>query len=232
MFWLGLGFEMKKLTALQERRIIITINEPIIDIAKEFNTSTAMIHQLRLKFCKPKKKMMPIKGKARRNIKGFKKILLNKQTKPLITVINEQPKKNKRFKIKGMKHISTFKWGYWVRQYRDRKVIIGKIFKFSNYTIKANCLKDAEEWRDYNIIKADFSRPLREEPMAANKLQIAGVYKICICRKHQETPYFRAFWSEYGKQKTKYFNINKYGKQEALKMAVACRDEAVQRLNI
>jgi hypothetical protein len=221
---------MKNLTALQERRIIVTINEPIEEIAKELNTSTAIIHQLRLKLCNPKKKLIPVKSKKRRNKAGFKHLFANKTPKIQPVKIKKTINKVKPM-IQGMKYISTLEWGYWIRQYKCKKVSIGKTFRFSNYSNTEDCLIAAQIWRNNNIVEADFSRPLRKEPMPSNKLQIAGVYKTVIYRKDQETPYFRAFWTKNKKQRTKYFNIDKYGKKKALELAVTCRNEAVQRIN-
>jgi hypothetical protein len=73
--------------------------------------------------------------------------------------------------------------------------------------------------------------PLRTKPTKYNKLQIVGVCECTLIRKHQKTPYYIAYWNQNGKRKTGYFNIDKLGKDEALRQAKACRMAAQERVN-
>jgi len=260
---------LNKLTALQERRIIISVNDSIVNIANEFNTTSENINKYRKELCSD---YIPVEIKTKSNKQHVKteritKNTINKKKKPSNKISKQKTKKKKvvksivkkhnpkvkikkkklqkiklpmrsipiisktEFKSHNTKYISLMDWGFCVRKYKKRKTIVQKSFRYSHYKTALDCLYAAMEWRDLNLVSADFSRPLKTKPMPSNKLQIAGVYKTFIYRKYQKTEYYRAFWTEDKKQKCRYFNIDRLGKKEALKLAVACRNEAVQRIN-
>jgi len=220
-----------EITPLQERRIIVSVNDPIENIAKEFKTTIENINQYRKEFC-PNYEPINIKPKPEyktpkyeRKKRNSRKRHIRKKKRLIEKIPYEVLKKH------NLKYISIMDWGFWVRQYKNRKVIIGKTFRYSHYKTALDCIYAAMEWRKANLINPDFSRHLRKKPMPSNKLQIAGVYKTFIYHKTQKTEYYRAFWTDEGKQKCKYFNIDRLGKKEALRLAVSCRSEAVERIN-
>lgn len=65
-----------------------------------------------------------------------------------------------------------------------------------------------------------------------NTIGYAGVKHERFPRKNGTvTEYYRAYWEEGGKPTSKGFNINKLGRELAFNLAVACREEAIARLN-
>lgn len=51
-------------------------------------------------------------------------------------------------------------------------------------------------------------------------------------REFEEGDYYVAFWRENGKQSERSFSVNKYGREEAFKMACENRQKEIDRLNL
>lgn len=54
----------------------------------------------------------------------------------------------------------------------------------------------------------------------------SGVTGVRLCGGR-----YSAFWSQGGRQSTKSFSVNKYGEEEAFRLACQAREEAIKRLN-
>ena len=134
-------------------------------------------------------------------------------------------------KNKELKHISIMPWGYWVRFYKDRRAIVARMFKFKDYSSKIKCLNAAQKWRDNNKPPSTvFINSFADEPNRFNKLQILGVCIYAMPRKTSFTYYARAYWSENGKNHSKYFSMTKYGKEKAIELAKEFREQKLNEI--
>ncbi|MCL4551301.1 MAG: AP2 domain-containing protein [Bacteroidetes bacterium] len=126
--------------------------------------------------------------------------------------------------------------GYEVR-IRKRNVNIHKFFRDTSYKNKNAALEEACRYRDKvlkenpPLTRAEFSNI----PRKITNSGIVGVTLItAIDRRKKKTYYYdywKAWWSpKPGIHKAKMFSVNKYGYDEALRLAMKTREEGLKQM--
>lgn len=126
--------------------------------------------------------------------------------------------------------------GYEVR-IRKRNVNIQKFFSDANFKSKAEALEEARKYRDKALkenpplTRAEFSNI----PRKVTDSGIVGVSLITTIDRRKKKTYYYDYWKAWwspkpGVHKTKIFSVNKYGYNEALKLAKKTREEGLKQM--
>ncbi len=131
-----------------------------------------------------------------------------------------------------MKHITLMPWGYWIRYYKGKSVVLAKMYKFKDFPTKEECLAAAQKWRDENKPPNMYSQKykMKRDPSPNNKLGIKGVYIEERKRMNGVTSYAIGIWTDKCKTRKKHFSINKYGRDEAIRLAKEYRDREEKKV--
>ena len=128
---------------------------------------------------------------------------------------------------------ATISGGYLVRVTRRRKLST-KLFCDKEYGGKRKALLAAKKYRDKleKTLKSYSAKELARKPRANNTSGIAGV-RLALERdtrweSEPEYEYWVAQWSpEKGVRRTRRFSVDKYGYDEAYRLAVKARKKGV-----
>lgn len=149
-------------------------------------------------------------------------------------------KKKRPKSMKGISRIDTDDThGWYVRIYRNNKTY-SKFYSDNKYGGKDRALKIAKLARDKAVKKWEQSTTLREKlkpnlvtKSPRNKTGVIGVTKYR--RKNRSgtvSEYYQVTWRpRKGKVKNKIWSINKYGEEEAFKMACQFRHKKMKEIH-
>jgi hypothetical protein len=122
--------------------------------------------------------------------------------------------------------------GYYVRVQRQG-VLHAKFFTDRAAGGKRKALREAREYEAALVAKLDAeAKPRRSRPGIRNTSGVVGVSRTVMQSGAQETAYWQANWkSPDGRRCGAKFSVEKFGEDEAFKMAVRKRRAAVTALN-
>ena len=152
-------------------------------------------------------------------IRGFPQYFVSTCGKVLST------KRNKKRIMK----LKTNNRGYlYVMLYTDGKYKNMKVHRLVAMTFLPGFNPDLQvDHKDHNKTNNNLDN-LRMVPQSDNQRNRANAVGVFEYLKGRNIPYYRAQWyDETGKQRSKWFNINKLGDQEAYRLAVELRQAMV-----
>jgi 5-methylcytosine-specific restriction endonuclease McrA len=114
----------------------------------------------------------------------------------------------------------------WSVRYTREGVTFNKLFSDNVYGSPEESRAAAEAY--YDELRTVFPPPTYEEFLSTNTPQSGyhGVGRVTKERKGQSYDSWQAKWYLNGKTHTRYFSINKYGDEEAKRLAIEARAEA------
>lgn len=143
-----------------------------------------------------------------------------------------------RIDIKGRKshHKGTHGWQVRFQSPSDKAKDINHFFNDEKFGGKDKALKAAELFRDAMEIEYDPEHPGSLDIMrkTRNKSGIVGVHRTKQISRKKYGTYVYDVWQahfpiEKNKHRSRRFSISKYGEEEALKLAIECREEGIKK---
>ncbi len=118
----------------------------------------------------------------------------------------------------------------WQVRLQRRGVKYAKYFGDRIYGNSERGLREARAWRDALLHKIAASEQTRICTRSTrNRSGVVGVSKVTVVTNGASYQFWQATWSpEPGKRRCVKFSIRRYGDQEAFRLAVAAREEAVE----
>jgi len=140
--------------------------------------------------------------------------------------------------MKGISRISSKEngYGWYVRTYLNGKTY-SKFFSDSKYGSKERALKFAKKAKSFAEQQLrplrDRGKKVKEKLVRRSKNNSTGVIGVSFTTKKMQNgkkySYFLVNWRENGKSKNTSFSCNKYGREEAFRLAVQHRVKMMRR---
>lgn len=131
----------------------------------------------------------------------------------------------------GRKYITRMDYphthGWWVRIFDNRSSNgkISKYFRDTKYESKAEGLREAKKFRDRHFNHLTRAQKIISRQGKFGKIYGKGVFISWKTRGEWSYPHACASWWEDGRQHHRTFSVEKYGYDEAWKLAEAARQE-------
>jgi len=131
----------------------------------------------------------------------------------------------------GIKYITRMDYprahGWWVRilDNRDGNGTISRFFRDTKYTSKEEGLSEAIKFRDRHFNHLTRSQKTVKHDQKLGKIYADGVFITWKTRNGWSYPHACASWWEDGRQHHRTFSVEKYGYDEAWKLAEDVRKQ-------